>query len=81
MKLSLFCGYCKGPLIEISNIPLVSPDFINLCHINEAVQEDVAQRQFEPDEILLWDHLGGPDKKYLLGHIEKAIEKVKAIEN
>jgi radical SAM superfamily enzyme YgiQ (UPF0313 family) len=38
----------------------------------------LAARKFEPDEILPWEHLGGPDKKYLLGHLEKA---VKAIEN
>ncbi len=39
--------------------------------------ENLAQRQFDPDEILPWQHLGGPDKKYLLGHLEKA----KRIEN
>jgi radical SAM family uncharacterized protein len=43
--------------------------------------EEAAQRQFAPDEILPWQHLGGPDKKYLLGHLEKAMEEVKAIEN
>jgi len=32
----------------------------------------LAERQFEPDEILPWEHLGGPAKKYLLGHLEKA---------
>jgi len=34
--------------------------------------EKLAQRQFDTDEILPWEHLGGPDKKYLLGHLEKA---------
>jgi len=38
--------------------------------------ENSAQRQFERDEILPWEHLGGPDKKYLLGHLDKAMEKV-----
>ncbi|MHC4665677.1 MAG: TIGR03960 family B12-binding radical SAM protein [Planctomycetota bacterium] len=32
----------------------------------------LAQRQFTPDEILPWQHLGGPGKKYLLGHLEQA---------
>jgi radical SAM superfamily enzyme YgiQ (UPF0313 family) len=30
--------------------------------------EAAAQKQFDPEEILPWEHLGGPDKKYLLGH-------------
>jgi len=34
--------------------------------------ETAAQRQFEPDEILPWEHLGGPDKKYLLSHLDNA---------
>jgi len=34
--------------------------------------ESLAQRQFAPDEILPWEHLGGPEKKYLLGHLDKA---------
>jgi radical SAM family uncharacterized protein len=38
--------------------------------------EAAAQKQFAPDEILPWEHLGGPEKKYLLGHLEKAIENV-----
>jgi radical SAM family uncharacterized protein len=38
--------------------------------------EILAQRQFDTDEILPWQHLGGPDKKYLLGHLEKAIKEV-----
>ena len=36
-----------------------------------------AQRQFTTDEILPWEHLGGPDKKYLLGHLNKAMENAK----
>jgi len=32
-----------------------------------------ARREFERDEILPWEHLGGPGKKYLLGHLEKAM--------
>ncbi len=39
--------------------------------------DKLAQRDFERDEILPWEHLGGPEKKYLLGHFEEA----KAIEN
>ncbi|MBN1806983.1 MAG: TIGR03960 family B12-binding radical SAM protein [Sedimentisphaerales bacterium] len=37
---------------------------------------DFAQRQYDTDEILPWEHLGGPDKKYLLGHLEKARQEV-----
>jgi radical SAM family uncharacterized protein len=36
----------------------------------------LAQRQFDTDKILPWEHLGGPDKKYLLGHLEKATQEV-----
>jgi radical SAM family uncharacterized protein len=41
--------------------------------------EAAAQRQFEPSETLPWEHLGGPDKKYLLGHLEDATEEVSRI--
>jgi len=34
-----------------------------------------AQKQFSPDDILPWQHLAGPDKKYLLGLLDKAKEK------
>jgi radical SAM family uncharacterized protein len=34
--------------------------------------ETIAQKQFDPDEVLPWEHLGGPGKEYLLGHLEKA---------
>jgi radical SAM superfamily enzyme YgiQ (UPF0313 family) len=40
--------------------------------------ETTAQSQFETNEILPWEHLGGPDKKYLLNHLEDATEKIKA---
>jgi radical SAM family uncharacterized protein len=30
--------------------------------------DHMAQREFTPDEILPWEHLGGPDKTYLLSH-------------
>ena len=43
--------------------------------------DSTAQKQFAPDEILPWEHLGGPDKKYLLDHLTKAVEQVKGIEN
>jgi radical SAM family uncharacterized protein len=33
-----------------------------------------AQRSFEPDEILPWEHLGGPGKKYLLRHFVEAVQ-------
>ena len=41
--------------------------------------ESLAQRQFAPDEILPWEHLGGPDEKYLLGHLDKAMEEAKNV--
>jgi len=40
--------------------------------------EAAAQRQFGLDEILPWEHLGGPDKKYLLGHLDEAMEEAKS---
>lgn len=36
-----------------------------------------AQRRFTVDEILPWEHLGGPDKKYLLKHLEDAVGNIK----
>jgi radical SAM family uncharacterized protein len=36
----------------------------------------VAQRQFATDETLPWEHLGGPDKNYLLKHLAEANEKI-----
>jgi hypothetical protein len=35
--------------------------------------ETFAQRQFEQDEYLPWQHLGGPDKEYLLSHLNDAL--------
>ncbi len=34
--------------------------------------DSLAQREFTPDEILPWEHLGGPDKAYLLRHLDEA---------
>jgi radical SAM family uncharacterized protein len=34
--------------------------------------EAAAQKQFDPDETLPWEHLGGPDKKYLISHLDNA---------
>jgi len=42
--------------------------------------EEAAQRQFAPDEVLPWEHLVGPDKKYLLGHLEKAMKEIENLE-
>jgi len=39
--------------------------------------EDTAQRRFTPDEILPWQHLGGPDKRYLLTHHDQAVAAVR----
>ena len=39
--------------------------------------ESAAQRQFGRDEILPWEHLGGPEKKYLLTHLDSAMKIVK----
>jgi len=41
--------------------------------------DTAAQRQFDTDEILPWEHLGGPDEKYLLGHLDKAMEEAKNV--
>ncbi|MHC4727594.1 MAG: TIGR03960 family B12-binding radical SAM protein, partial [Planctomycetota bacterium] len=37
---------------------------------------NLAQKHFDCDEILPWQYLGGPDKKHLLGHLEKATTEV-----
>ncbi len=34
--------------------------------------DKAAQKQFSTDEILPWEHLGGPEKNYLLKHLEDA---------
>ncbi len=36
--------------------------------------DQAAQKGFDPDDILPWQHLGGPDKQYLLDHYNKAME-------
>lgn len=36
----------------------------------------LAQRQFDPAEILPWEHLGGPDKQYLLTHHADTVQKL-----
>ena len=42
--------------------------------------DQLAQRQFDPGESLPWDHLGGPDKKYLLDHLKEAKERMESSE-
>ena len=41
--------------------------------------DKLAQRQFTNDEILPWEHLGGPEKDYLLGHLDAAMQQVKKV--
>jgi radical SAM family uncharacterized protein len=41
--------------------------------------ETAAQRKFAPDEIPPWQHLGGPDKKYLLNHLNEAMKSMESI--
>lgn len=38
--------------------------------------EGVAQQTFDPDRILPWEHLGGPDKQSLLKHYHEAIRSL-----
>jgi radical SAM family uncharacterized protein len=38
--------------------------------------ETFAQRKFEQDETLPWQHLGGPDKEYLLSHLNEALKEI-----
>lgn len=38
--------------------------------------ETAATKQFDPDEIFPWDHLGGPEKNYLLKHLNDSIKKL-----
>ncbi|MFZ0033802.1 MAG: TIGR03960 family B12-binding radical SAM protein [Sedimentisphaerales bacterium] len=40
--------------------------------------DTAAQKQFNTDEILPWEHLGGPDKKHLLTHLNKAMKKIES---
>ena len=39
--------------------------------------ETIAQRQFGREEILPWEHLGGPGKEYLWGHLDEGMEKMR----
>lgn len=34
--------------------------------------DQLAQKQFDTEDTLPWDHLGGPEKKYLLGHLKES---------
>lgn len=36
--------------------------------------EAAARRRFETDETLPWEHLGGPDKTYLLSHYQQTLQ-------
>lgn len=38
--------------------------------------ETAARRQFDPEETLPWEHLGGPDKQGLLRHYHDAIDQI-----
>jgi len=43
--------------------------------------DTAAQRQFATNEILPWEHLGGPEKSYLLKHFAKTIDKTSPEQN
>jgi radical SAM family uncharacterized protein len=38
--------------------------------------ETEAQKEYPADALLPWEHLGGPDKKYLRGHYEEALQLI-----
>ena len=38
--------------------------------------DTAAQKRFDAEEILPWEHLGGPDKRSLLTHLNEAMNKV-----
>jgi radical SAM superfamily enzyme YgiQ (UPF0313 family) len=42
--------------------------------------EKLAEREFGREEILPWEHLGGPAKEYLLGHLDKSMREVENLE-
>ena len=42
--------------------------------------EAQAQKNFTTDQILPWQHLGGPEKKYLLDHYNEAMKKAESCE-
>ena len=41
--------------------------------------DTAAQKQFDTEEILPWEHLGSPDKRNLLTHFNDAMSKVESI--
>ena len=41
--------------------------------------EEMAARTFDPEEILPWEHLGGPDKEYLLKSYHRAHDTIAAV--
>lgn len=38
--------------------------------------DNLAQRQFDTKETLPWEHLGGPDKDYLLKHLDDSMQSM-----
>jgi len=42
--------------------------------------EVLAAREFGRDEVLPWEHLGGLEKKYLLGHLKEAMKRIENVE-
>jgi len=38
--------------------------------------DELAQREFAAGDSLPWEHLGGPEKNYLLGHLEQAMNEI-----
>jgi hypothetical protein len=38
--------------------------------------EKLAAREFGREDILPWEHLGGPEKEYLLGHLEETMKRI-----
>ena len=38
--------------------------------------DTASQREFGREEILPWEHLGGPEKEYLLGHLEDTMKRI-----
>jgi len=37
----------------------------------------LAQKPFDPVEVLPWEHLGGPAKQYLLTHHAEAVRRLR----
>ncbi len=42
--------------------------------------DTLAQREFSTEETLAWEHLGGPDKEYLLKHLKDSKETIEKLE-